>query len=389
MFSNPEQAFGGSVRMLSLIDTIYEAVEKPELWGYVLEEVTRAVQGDSIAIFSGAPDARTPALVADHGLPADVWGAFAGYYASINPIYPACQKTFSATENWYSERALACAEFEKTEFYQDFFRPNKMHYSMGMLIEFDDAPAASISCQRKLSAGPFPEAAGVVYETLRPHLARALQLYHRLGAAESARLGLETALDAHEHAVIGVDSLGRIMLCNRQAQALLKAADGLQSTQGRLFCTRPEDHSALHMLLASVLGPIPSAGGSILVRRAGQKQALAVTATPFSGTLPGQSARLGALLLISDPARETQPRTSLMRLLYKLTPSEARVSDLLLEGLDVREVSERLGLTLDSTRFHLKRVLAKTGARKQSELIRMMLALPVTGASDARSSWLP
>jgi DNA-binding CsgD family transcriptional regulator len=35
-----------------------------------------------------------------------------------------------------------------------------------------------------------------------------------------------------------------------------------------------------------------------------------------------------------------------------------------------------LGITLETARFHLKRVLTKTGARRQSELMRLMLSLP-------------
>jgi DNA-binding CsgD family transcriptional regulator len=65
-----------------------------------------------------------------------------------------------------------------------------------------------------------------------------------------------------------------------------------------------------------------------------------------------------------------------MRQLYGLTPAEARVANLLLEGLEVREAAERLGITLETARFHLKRVLAKTGTRRQTELLRLMLSLP-------------
>jgi DNA-binding CsgD family transcriptional regulator len=56
-----------------------------------------------------------------------------------------------------------------------------------------------------------------------------------------------------------------------------------------------------------------------------------------------------------------------------LTPAEARVADRLLE---VREIADRLGITLETCRFHLKRVLVNTGARRQAELIRLMLSLP-------------
>jgi DNA-binding CsgD family transcriptional regulator len=65
-----------------------------------------------------------------------------------------------------------------------------------------------------------------------------------------------------------------------------------------------------------------------------------------------------------------------LRALYRLTPTESRLADLLLEGFDVREIADRMRITLETGRFHLKRVLAKTGTRRQVELIRLMLSLP-------------
>jgi DNA-binding CsgD family transcriptional regulator len=35
-----------------------------------------------------------------------------------------------------------------------------------------------------------------------------------------------------------------------------------------------------------------------------------------------------------------------------------------------------MGLTLETARFHVKRVLAKTGTKRQTELMRLMLSLP-------------
>jgi DNA-binding CsgD family transcriptional regulator len=65
-----------------------------------------------------------------------------------------------------------------------------------------------------------------------------------------------------------------------------------------------------------------------------------------------------------------------MKMLYGLTPTESRLADLLLEGLDVRGAAQRLGITIETARFHLKRVLAKTDTRRQTELMRLMLSLP-------------
>ena len=79
---------------------------------------------------------------------------------------------------------------------------------------------------------------------------------------------------------------------------------------------------------------------------------------------------------MTDPTDRPQSRAATLRALFRLTPAEARVADLLLEGREMQEVANGLGLTLETTRFHTKRVLSKTGTRRQTELMRLMLSLP-------------
>ncbi|WP_255462636.1 LuxR C-terminal-related transcriptional regulator [Granulicella sp. WH15] len=96
----------------------------------------------------------------------------------------------------------------------------------------------------------------------------------------------------------------------------------------------------------------------------------------FRGSLPGRSKTLAALLFLSDPAQLAPSRAETLRALYGLTPTECRIADMLLAGLELRDIAGRMRFTLETTRFHVKRVLAKSGARRQSEFIRLMLALP-------------
>jgi DNA-binding CsgD family transcriptional regulator len=359
--------------MLGLIDNIYAAAQTPALWGGVLQQIQQAAQGESIALYAGAPGATAPALVAMQGDSLDAWPVFAEYYAAINPLYPACQSIFTSDDTWRSSAALPDAVFEKTEFYNDFFKPNKMFYSLGLRLELGDAPAASISIQRDRTIGDFSASADAALLILRPHLQRALMLYRQLGAMKTAALGLEAALDAHGHAVLGLDTNNKVVLCNPSATALLRAGDGLQLMHGNLGCTRQQDAHGLHAAIASVLAG--GVGRAVMVHRANGTP-LRIVVSPFRGKLPGHSSHLAVLLYISDAAQTTVSRAGILQDLYGLTPSEARIADLLAAGLDVRELAEKVHITYETARFNVKSILTKTGARKQSELIRLMLTLP-------------
>ncbi|MCI5073658.1 helix-turn-helix transcriptional regulator [Oricola sp.] len=59
---------------------------------------------------------------------------------------------------------------------------------------------------------------------------------------------------------------------------------------------------------------------------------------------------------------------------HGLTPAETRLVESLLAGASVAEHAESLGISNNTARVHMQRVLEKTGARRQAELVRMLLA---------------
>jgi DNA-binding CsgD family transcriptional regulator len=114
----------------------------------------------------------------------------------------------------------------------------------------------------------------------------------------------------------------------------------------------------------------------MLLSRKPPLRPLQVAVSPFCpGTLLDEP-QATALIQFSDPSAAPRSRAAVLRALYGLTPTESRLADLLLQGLEVREAADRLGTTLETARFHVKRVLGKTGARRQTELMRLMLSLP-------------
>lgn len=60
--------------------------------------------------------------------------------------------------------------------------------------------------------------------------------------------------------------------------------------------------------------------------------------------------------------------------LYGLTAAEARTATALLAGEGPREIAEQLGIGVATVRTHLHRVFDKTGATRQSDLVRLLMA---------------
>ncbi|MFT4114849.1 helix-turn-helix transcriptional regulator, partial [Silvibacterium sp.] len=250
----------------------------------------------------------------------------------------------------------------------------------GIKIPLQEMPAAYISCQRPKAKGPFEEKQGRVYEVLFPHLQRALNLHLKFSRADAKAQAMERALDAFGHAVFGLDRAGRVILCNRMAEEIVRAGHVLRLEQGWLAAVDPVRDRGLQGMLAGAVatgaGAGIAAGGWMLLEGHSEEHALRLAVTPVRLPLPGYSGLLAALVYVSGPAVRPLSKAEALRSLYGLTPAEARIADLLGAGLEIREICHRSGITLETTRFHVKRILAKTGARRQAELVRMIALIP-------------
>jgi DNA-binding CsgD family transcriptional regulator len=65
----------------------------------------------------------------------------------------------------------------------------------------------------------------------------------------------------------------------------------------------------------------------------------------------------------------------LLRSTFALTPQEATVAKLLLDGSSPREIATICGLQYETARGYVKRVLAKTGTQRQAQLIALLSGL--------------
>jgi DNA-binding CsgD family transcriptional regulator len=381
MYVNPDEVFGGTTKLFALIELIYSAVEDVSLWPVILDQIAEALQGEETLIwtnFSGSGATNIMCLARMDPL---ALVPYTEYYAARNVLSERCDRIYQDGKVRYSHCAVPDVEFETTEFYNDYFKPYGMHYSLGLRVQLGEKQQPPyLACMRPKHKGPFENAEGTVLETLMPHLRRALMLHLQFTQLRSSVGGLEFALDAFDHAVFGLDGEGTVIFSNRQAERTAQKGDGIRLTNGRLVAMRTEEDNRMQSLLAHAIetgkGCNNSAGGSLLLSRKSGSPPLRLTVTPFVLGLPRSYGQLVALVFVSDPAETPPPRSAILRSLYHLTPTEGRLADLLAEGHEIRRASAQLGITYETARFHLKKVLVKTGARRQSELARLMLSLP-------------
>jgi hypothetical protein len=138
-----------------------------------------------------------------------------------------------------------------------------------------------------------------------PHLQRALKLHLQFTQLQSNVLGLESALDAFDQVVFGLNREGRVVLSNQRAEDIVRRADGIKLSSGSLVATLPEENCQLQLHLSNAVASGTACGiavgGSLLLRRKSIHLPLRVTITPFVSNCCGGYDQLAALTFISDP----------------------------------------------------------------------------------------
>lgn len=107
----------------------------------------------------------------------------------------------------------------------------------------------------------------------------------------------------------------------------------------------------------------------------GGEAPLVVHIIPLRGKARDVGGSDGVLLLIADPDNASLPGADLLRLLFDLTPAEARIARLLAEGRTAEQIAAGSRTTVLTVRSQLKAVFGKTGTTRQTELVRLLLGI--------------
>lgn len=210
---------------------------------------------------------------------------------------------------------------------------------------------------------------------LGPYLPQAARLHERIEGAGA----LTSLLDRLVLGVVLLDDCGRLSYANRSAAELLGVEPGLSDFSPG--STRDARTEALYRGITPG-GPEESA----LYRHPadGRPLQLLETDLDWSNEHGMAARRFRRALFIGDPKQRSGDPTEKMDRLYGLTPSEAKLAWLLVGDFPLAEAATQLGITRSTARTVLKRILAKTGARRQASLVRLLLSGPGQLRDDAQ-----
>jgi DNA-binding CsgD family transcriptional regulator/PAS domain-containing protein len=372
--------------LLEAIDAIYAASLEPGGWPGALRCLAELHGAAVGALVEHRLRTRSDVVHALHGSD-DGWRrAFEREWAPRNIYLGAAPVRPGAVR--LSQELVPVREALRTDYVNDFLlRAGTLHV-MGAVLAVDAESAVLIHVLRERTQDAFGADHVGGMHVLMPHLRRALAIRERLGDVDLRHRAALDGLDALNAGVLFLDRRGTVLFANRAAERVLAKGDGLRLVGGVL---RPADARQAALLARDVAAACdPAAGpgtarGALLVARPSGRRPYVVVAAPLRADVAGLRPRgPAAIVFVTDPHATAPERELMLRQLYGLTPAEARVATLLIDGHDLTTLTGPLGVTANTARTHVKRLLAKTETQNQRELLRMLIAAttaaPAAGA---------
>lgn len=367
------------------LDLVYEAAVDPTLWalviarladlaggagGVLLEQNQANGQGEGIIV--GADPAVMEAYFA-RGVDGNVLLKVDDPQAFMRRWTP----RVLTDEDWMPKEILL-----RSEYYNDFLRHIDVHSVMMIRLVSRGLNAVNLNLGRPQRRGPFEAADIARVEHYHSHLIRSFALGRKLGAGRQIEGAATAFLEMSAHAVFLVGDDGRVRHLNPAAERLVAGGRGLTLARGRLVSAVPDESRRLEALVGAATSPDPErrTGGSMPLSSPDRLLSLSVVVAPLR---PDRLAMFQggpyAIVCVTDLESDVSlPQTRLSEALG-LSPAEARVAIALVEGRTPREAAATLGLSFYTVRAHLVRIFDKTGARRQAELVRLIMRLTGTG----------
>ena len=356
-----------------IVSALYDASLENRGWPNALELLQTLFKANYVTLILRAPDEGNLGLMIAVGVEGGDKVTYLPYGHDSTPFAnQPVDKVFTV------EDLMTEAEWRRMPYYQHWCAPKDVFHVMGADISTPDGGKLRFRITRGEAAQKFGPVDRARCEVLLPHLRRALHFHSLLDRSESMEAMYSDAIGRLSVGTIVLDEAGKVLEQNLIARELLATNDGLKLVGGRLEASYPSDNRELQQLIRNAYmrhaGTPPTFAQAMSVSRPSGQVSLGVVVEPVPlrewAEGKGQPA---AIIYIRDAAGKSMASTAAAKQLFNLTPAETALAMELANGLSLEEAAEALNIRRNTARAHLRSIFSKTGVRRQTELVRIML----------------
>ena len=347
------------------LDMCYNAITAPQLWIEALDNLAHSLGAYACQILPNAVSQRPFGVVRSTGglrieelwLRNQDWAKHV-YEPRGEPfVQQGCRAVIQS-------QLFTDDEISHSRFHQEITRPvGCLHWACGIFEVEDRKWCLPFFRGNEPFTPDFLEPIGEI----AGRMARIVSIAEKVSRAEAENEVL--TLDNAGCAAVLIDKDGRVTRVNRRAEDLFCSEFGIRN--GRLWTAANSSMERLDRLMVEI-GPAKSREGSlpapVIVARRGVPWLL-IEVMPVTSASNNIFEGCRALLVVSDLTRPSITDAALLSVVFGLTSAEARLAAAICEGHDLNTAAATFGLSRMTVRSQLKAVFAKTGSRRQAELV--------------------
>ena len=262
-----------------------------------------------------------------------------------------------------------------TEYYNDFLKPQKIHYKLVVSLDSMEGALGKIVLTRPVSSIPFSATEIQTAWTVSPYLAHALSLNdlrQKISLYANILNFIEKDLST---GVMLVDKCMHVVYINPQAAELCRKFSG--------FARGRNDRPIPRLLLETVKKIIMeiehvSTGAEIIPKR---NIIIGHNGVKFSihakfvrnGSIPGYGGYY--MIYLSELESSLSLEGGDIRRMFQLTPREIDVTRQIFNGLRNLEIAEKLFVSEITVKKHIQNIYRKVGVKNRTSLMNKIMAV--------------
>lgn len=345
-----------------LLDALYGGIVDPNPWEGFLRAFSEWIGSSYATLILTAPGLSEPGTIVTPGADPKTNEDYLATHFANDPFQGLPEGQVTSFREF-----MAGQTSPEIDGYKDFLEGAGGDQVLGVDLRFASGLEARCRVTRDRSLPDFTAEDRERFQMLVPHLRNAARLFERL-QIEGAEHGVyRGAVEQLGVGTIILDQSGHVTRTNAVADTLLQAGDGLRLIDGRLLLDDNDHQRALDQLLQST--PAAAPYRFKLKRTSGGDVAAVARAVTIPAIVRGGAA---LAIFLSVPGDDAQLDPAAIRDLFQLTRMEAILAVALASGRSLVDAADTLGIAHNTARAHLRSIFAKTGARRQSQLVHLL-----------------
>lgn len=355
------------------LEPLYNAVGKPELWPAALDSLCKVVNAHSALMYTPCPQLLDMPHYWSSCYAPETIKDYLENFVLEDPYNAAgsSQDLFKMGVVVTGEQLVPMNHLKTTRFFNDFLTKHNQGQLLAAipfgLDNSHDLPPVVLSFYKPVSQPAFFEDETKLLNKLLPHVQRAWLLHDQLERGKTLNIALTGVLNQLSHGVLILTPKGAMRFANTAAKHFLSS----------IYLSELKSYKKNTIgLPTSVLDVIGIASRKevsckkVLLNQTDEWFIVAAKIKKLPH-LRGDADSDDIAVWLTKNNQQYKTSSDLIRELFNLTLSEAKVLEYLLKNHTPQEISVLLDVKISTVRTHLTSLLAKTNSKRQQDLIRL------------------